>query len=158
MISLIVALDPNFLIGNKNMLPWHYPKDLIFFKKVTFSKIVLMGYLTYLSLKKYYKNKPFSFKKVYVASFDKSLKLSDALVINDVISFLKNITENIIIIGGKQIYQQAIPYVDVLYVTHILKRFKGDTFFPFLDFNKYKIISKKNDVELIFVEYKKINK
>ncbi|MFP7699410.1 dihydrofolate reductase [Candidatus Phytoplasma pyri] len=157
MISLITALDPNFLIGNCNMLPWHYPQDLKFFNKMTNNKNVLMGYFTYKSLKKYYKNKNFLFKNTYVASFDHSLKLSDGIVINDLLNFLKNIKDEIIIIGGSQIYKQTLSYVNILYITHILKRFKGDSFFPFVNLNKYKIVSKKIYPELIFVEYHKIN-
>ncbi|CAP18508.1 Dihydrofolate reductase [Candidatus Phytoplasma mali] len=157
MISLITALDPNFLIGNCNMLPWHYPQDLKFFKKMTNNKNVLMGYCTYKSLKKYYKNKNFLFQKTYVASFDQSLQLPDAIVINNLFNFLKNIQDEIIIIGGSQIYKQTLPYINILYVTHILTRFQGDSFFPFVNLKKYKIVSKKIYPELIFVEYHKIS-
>lgn len=50
MLSLIVAVDDNFLIGNNNELPWYEPNDLKYFKKVTTGKAVLMGYNTYLSI------------------------------------------------------------------------------------------------------------
>lgn len=67
MISLIAALDSNFLIGDGNKLPWHYREDLLFFKK-SINQNVLMGLNTYKSLESYYKGKPFPFAKVYVAS------------------------------------------------------------------------------------------
>ena len=50
MLSIIVAMDKNRLIGRGNDLPWHYPEDLAYFKKVTMGKSVLMGYNTYLSI------------------------------------------------------------------------------------------------------------
>ena len=59
MISLIWAMDENWLIGKDNVLPWHYPKDLAYFKSKTKNQTVLMGDMTYESLKGYYKEKQF---------------------------------------------------------------------------------------------------
>ncbi|WEK82246.1 MAG: dihydrofolate reductase [Candidatus Phytoplasma pruni] len=158
MISLITALDSNFLIGNKNSLPWHYPKDLIFFKKKTFQKKVLMGWNTYLSLKQYYRNKSLPFATAYIASNSQQGNLSDGIIVNDLIAFLKkyqNSQENIFIIGGSQIYAQSLPYADVLYITHILKRYQGDSFFPYVDLTQYQLIEKDIQEELIFATYQK---
>jgi dihydrofolate reductase len=158
MISLITAFDSNFLIGNKNSLPWHYRKDILFFKKKTFQKNVLMGWNTYLSLKLYYKNKKLPFAKTYIASISQQEKLSDGIIVNDLITFLKKYKksdENIFVIGGSQIYSQSLPYADLLYITHILKRYKGDSFFPYVDLSRYKIIEKNIKDELIFATYKK---
>ncbi|MDO8167916.1 dihydrofolate reductase [Candidatus Phytoplasma melaleucae] len=159
MISLIAALDSNFLIGDKDKLPWHYPKDLIFFKKKTLNQNVLAGLKTYQSLRKYYKSKAFPFKTFYVASSSViDNYVSNIILVHDLIYFLKKYQyskENIIVIGGGQIYKESLPYVTTLYLTHILRRYKGNIYFPYLDFNQYIMKEKKNIEELIFVTYER---
>ena len=88
MISLIWAMDKNWLVGKGDKLPWHFKEDLIYYKSKTAGKTVLMGDKSYFSLKSYYKDKPLPYGKIYVASLDQ-LELDDAIVVNDVISFLK---------------------------------------------------------------------
>lgn len=68
MISLIAAVDSNFLIGKGDKIPWHYKEDLLFFKQKVANQSVLMGLNTYQSLKSYYKDKSFPFNKIYVVS------------------------------------------------------------------------------------------
>ena len=83
MISLIWAMDINWLIGIDDKLPWHYREDLLYYKEKTAGKTVLMGDKTYYSLKGYYKTKPLPYGKIFVASLDK-LELEDAIVVNDI--------------------------------------------------------------------------
>ena len=71
MISLIWAMDINWLIGIDDKLPWHYREDLLYYKEKTAGKTVLMGDKTYYSLKGYYKTKPLPYGKIFVASLDK---------------------------------------------------------------------------------------
>ncbi|KXT29093.1 dihydrofolate reductase family protein [Candidatus Phytoplasma oryzae] len=163
MISLIVAFDSNSLIGHENILPWHYPEDILFFKKKTFNKDVLMGSKTYFSLKKYYKNKKLPFRKIYVASFKTNIdflhnKDEEIFLIKNLNFFLKKIFKNqkdIIIIGGSQIYEQSLSFVGIMFITHILRRYKGNKFFPIVNYNDFIIIKKKISNELIFVTYKR---
>lgn len=160
MISLISALDSNFLIGKGDKLPWHYREDLLFFKNKASNKNVLMGFKTYQSLKSYYKNKPLPFKKVYVASCS-FISIPDVIGILDLKKFLnkyKNNKEEIMVIGGSQIYRQSLDYVKVMYITHILRRYQGDYFFPRFDYSKYFIKEKKIKPELIFVTYIRKNR
>ncbi|WP_341266839.1 dihydrofolate reductase [Candidatus Phytoplasma fraxini] len=155
MISLIAAVDSNFLIGKGDKLPWHYREDLLFFKKKVTNQNVLMGFNTYQSLKSYYKDKPFPFNKSYVASNSNILD-SNVTRISNLKSFLdkyKASKENIFVIGGSQIYQQSLEYVDVMYITHILKRYQGDIFFPSFEYSKYWIKDKTIVPQLIFVTY-----
>ncbi|KND62654.1 dihydrofolate reductase [Candidatus Phytoplasma phoenicium] len=158
MISLIAAVDVNFTIGFHNRLPWHFPKDLMFFRQKTLQKNVLMGWQTYLSLKQYYGSKPFPFKDVYVASHE-TKNILNINVINDLIMFLKKMKysqQDLFIIGGSQIYHQSLSYVDVMYLTHVLGRYQGDSFFPRFDYKKYVIKKKTNVDKLIFVMYQKL--
>ncbi|CCP88597.1 dihydrofolate reductase [Candidatus Phytoplasma solani] len=161
MISLITAFDSNYLIGFDNKLPWHYPDDLQYFKKMTFNQEVLMGYQTYLSLKSYFKDKPFYFKKTYVASLQKDLQLPNCEVVFNLANFLKtcatNPNINIFIIGGRQIYRQALPYTKFLYITHILNRYQGNVYFPKIDWQSFQLMQKTIQPQLIFTLYQRKN-
>ncbi len=73
MISIIVAIDKNNLIGNNNSLPWNYPEDLKYFREITLNKTVLMGKNTFISILNR-NNKPLPKRKNIVVSHDKNLK------------------------------------------------------------------------------------
>ncbi|KAB8121930.1 MAG: dihydrofolate reductase [Candidatus Phytoplasma cynodontis] len=162
MISLIAAFDSNLLIGKDNKLPWHYSEDILFFKEQTFQKEVLVGSKTYFSLMGYYKKKKLPFKTIYIANskFDPNINIDNLkekiILINDLILFLKKKCEEkkeIIVIGGSQIYQQSLPFVNKMIITHILRRYQGNKFFPIFDYNDFTIKKKKISNELIFVTY-----
>ncbi|WP_349401885.1 dihydrofolate reductase [Candidatus Phytoplasma solani] len=159
MINLITAFDSNYLIGVDNKLPWKYPQDLHYFKKITLNQEVLMGYQTYLSLKSYFKNKPFNFKKTYVATFKKDLQLPNCEVVFDLLKFLKTFsskkTSHLFVIGGRQIYQQVLPIVNILYITHILNRHKGNVYFPQVNWQEFQLVQKTIETQLIFALYQR---
>jgi dihydrofolate reductase len=154
MISMIWAMDENWLIGKDNLLPWHYPKDLQYFKNKTKDQSVIMGDLTYKSLKTYYKTKPLPFKKVYVANvLDETY--TDAIHVKDIFDFIKKTKEDIFVIGGKTIYKLMLPYADRLYITYVLKAHKGNIYFPKFDLSDFKLVSKKMEDQLIFATYER---
>ncbi|MBS2993955.1 dihydrofolate reductase ['Santalum album' aster yellows phytoplasma] len=156
MINLITAFDGNYLIGKDHKLPWHYSQDLQYFKKITLNQNVLMGYETYKSLKNYFKKKPFNFKKTYVASLKHDLELPNCTVVSDLQSFMaSDAAQDIFIIGGGKIYQQTLPWVTTLYITHILQRHQGNVFFPKIDLSQYQLIQKEIHPQLIFAIYQK---
>ncbi len=156
MISLIWAMDENWLIGKDNVLPWHYPKDLAYFKKMTKDKAVLMGELTYQSLKGYYKSKPLPFLRNYVANLEDKI-YEDAIRVSDLHQFLKTTEENLMVIGGRTIYQLSLPYADRLYITYILKSHEGNVYFPQFDFSQFKLVEKTMEDGLIFAVYERIS-
>ena len=157
MISMIWAMDENWLIGKDNVLPWHYPKDLAYFKNMTKDQAVLMGDMTYLSLKSYYKTKPLPFKKNYVANIN-DVNYPDAVHVKDLFEFLKTTKEDIFVIGGKTIYQLALPYANRLYITYVLKTHEGNVYFPSFDLSQFKLIEKRLDDQLIFAVYERISR
>jgi len=156
MISMIWAMDENWLIGKDNKLPWHYPTDLAYFKKMTKDATVLMGDMTYLSLKSYFKTKPLPFKKIYVASLESQV-YEDATHILDLFAFLKTTKEDVMVIGGKTIYQLCLPFTDRLYITYILKTHEGNVFFPKFDLSHFRVIDKKVEDALIFTVYERVS-
>ncbi len=155
MIEMIWAMDENWLIGKDNVLPWHYPKDLQYFKSKTKDAAVLMGDMTYLSLKSYYKTKPLPFRKIYVANINES-HYSDAIWVKDLFQFLKETQEDIMVIGGKTIYQLCLPYAKRLHITYVLKTHEGNVYFPRFDLSAFRLIEKTMEEGLIFTVYERI--
>lgn len=155
MISIIVAIGKNNLIGKGNDLPWNYPEDLKYFRKKTSGKTVLMGEATFYSIHSRI-GKPLPNRKNIVATFDENFKYDGVEVIHDLVSFLKEKhDEEIFIIGGKQIYKVSLPYADRLYITHVNKEHEGDVFFPEIDYEKYNLISSEKNGYLDFSVYER---
>ena len=157
MISLIWAMDKNWLVGKDNKLPWHFKEDLIYYKSKTEGQTVLMGDKSYYSLKGYYKDKPLPYGKIYVASLD-NLDLEDAVVVNDVISFLKDFPQNemLWVVGGATIYKFALPFANYLYITHVDGEYEGDTWFPRFNIDgEFNLISSRISNNLNFCIYER---
>ena len=157
MISLIWAMDKNWLVGKDNKLPWHFKEDLLYYKSKTAGQIVLMGDKSYYSLKTYYKEKPLPYGKIYVASLD-DLNLEDAIVVNDVIKFLNDFPkdEELWVVGGATIYKFALPFADYLYITHVDGEYEGDTYFPkFALEEDFKLVSSNISNNLNFSVYER---
>ncbi len=153
MISLIFAMDKNNLIGKDNSLPWHYSEDLKYFKNTTKGHKVLMGDNTYLSIGKALPN-----RTNYVATLNKDFKADDAIIIGDLISFLKENEEKeeeIFVIGGKMIYTLSLPYAKRLYITHINATHEGNIYFPQIDYSKYDLIKSEEKGVLNFCIYER---
>ena len=155
MISLIWAMTKDHLIGKDNKIPWHIKEDLLYYKEKTNNQIVLMGENTYYSLKGYYKKRPLPYKKIYVASLN-DLKLEDAIIINDVETFLKNNNEDLFVVGGATIYKLALPYANRLYISIVKGNYEGDAYFPDFDLSLYKLVSKKESIEVDYLVYERI--
>lgn len=114
---MIWAEGKEGLIGRDGKLPWHYPKDIEWFNHFTKDKSVIMGENTYHSLKKYYKDNKLPFGKTYVATLEENLKFYDALPVYDIEKFYENLEEDIIVVGGKTIYELSFPYATDLFIT-----------------------------------------
>ncbi len=156
MISMIWAMDESCLIGSNNKMPWHVKEDLVYYKNKTKDYAVLMGYNTYLSLKGYYQNKPFPYKKTYVLSFD---KIDDERIntVTNLDTFLKDLNEDLFVVGGKNCYMQLYPYADYLYVSYIKGIHEGDTYMEPIDLNKFEEISREEHELVSFVVYQRKN-
>lgn len=132
-VSLIAAMASNRVIGKDNQLPWRYKADLAHFKRVTMGKPVIMGRLTYQSI-----GKPLPGRHNIVVSRDPEFQISGVSVCGSLEEALlvaetaDEVTE-IMIIGGGQLYQQALGVADRVYLTEIRHDFDGDAYFPELD-------------------------
>ncbi len=130
-ISLIVAMDENRAIGYKNKLPWTLPSELKYFRETTKGKPVIMGRRTYASI-----GRPMPERLNIIVTRGRDYKAAGCTVVNskeDAIKAAKGSNE-IMVIGGAEIYKLFLPTADRLYITKVHGSFKGDTYFP--EFNE----------------------
>lgn len=142
MISLVVAVSENYVIGKDNKLIWHLPADLKFFKEVTMGHHMIMGRKTFESI-----GRPLPGRTSVVVTRNKELSLPEGVLVADslqnAIAMCGNDPE-ICIIGGAQIFKEAMPIADRIYLTIIHQEFEGDVYFPKPDPNEWKMVSRKD--------------
>lgn len=133
-LSHIVAVSENEVIGANNALLWHFAEDLAYFKKRTTGKIMIMGRKTFDSFKKPLskrfhivisrKNIDSLFENVkYVNSLTEAYTLAEQMTLTD------NWPEEVMIVGGGEIYKETLKDADFLYITRIPGEYKGDTLY-----------------------------
>ena len=156
MISMIVAFDKNRLIGANNKLPWHFKEDLQYFKTVTTGHDMLMGRLTFESILSY-RNQPLPNRHHYVATRSAKYDFDSVTTVFDIETFVKEypIDKELFIIGGANIYEQLLPFIDRLYVTHVKHAYEGDTWFPEVDFDAWIGTLKEETEDLCFMMYER---
>lgn len=138
-ISIIVAMADNMIIGDKNSLPWKLPADMEYFKKNTLGKPIIMGAKTFESI-----GKALPGRKNIVLSFDKDYKAEGCIIATSIEQALEEVEENeeVMIAGGASVYKQFLPLANRLYLTFIHHDFKGDAYFPKFDINQWKEIKR----------------
>lgn len=139
-ISIIVARSKNGVIGINNQLPWHLPADLKHFKAVTSGHPILMGRKTWDSL-----GRPLPNRRNMVITRQSELQIAGAecfLSLEDALAACKD-APKVFIIGGAQIYQQALSIADQLIITEVDTEVEGDAFFPSLD-STWKIVEQED--------------
>jgi dihydrofolate reductase len=129
-ISLIAAMDKERLIGSHNSLPWRLPADMQWFRKQTMGKPILMGRNTFASI-----GKPLPGRQNIVLSRNRGLKLDGCSIINslDDLNKATGDVDEVMIIGGAEVYDLTLPLADRLYLTTIHSTFEGDAWFPEFD-------------------------
>lgn len=133
-ISLIVAFARHHVIGKNNCMPWHLPEDLAHFKRTTLGAPVIMGRKTWESI-----GRPLPGRRNIVVSRNLELRLNNAETATSLTEALKQCANDkeVFIIGGAQIYAQALPLAQRLVVTEIDQSFDGDAFFPAIDLSQW---------------------
>ena len=131
MISIIAAIGKNRELGRGNDLIWHIKEDLKNFKNLTMGKYIVMGKNTYESLPKHLEGRKYIVLSSSLSEIENGLLFND---FNKLLEFIKDIDEEVMIIGGASIYKLFLPFADKLYLTEIDSEEKADVYFP--DFNK----------------------
>ena len=130
MIAAIVAMSPERVIGLDGNLPWHYPADLKRFRNVTLGTTVIMGRKTWESLnsKALPKRRNIVITRKYLSNVETFVSISAAL---------STCQDRVWFIGGGQLYDAAIPYCDLIDITHVPDQIISDNavYFPELDYN-----------------------
>ncbi|MBI3366106.1 dihydrofolate reductase [Candidatus Roizmanbacteria bacterium] len=145
-ISIIAAIGQNRELGKDNKLLWHIPEDMKRFKKLTQNHAVIMGRKTYESI-----GKPLPNRKNIIITHDSNFKAENCFIYHsfkEIITEIKkgNINgEEVFVIGGGQIYREALPYTDMLYLTIVDASAEADTFFP--DYSTFKKVVHKEKRE-----------
>ncbi len=147
LVSVIVAVAGNGVLGVDNTLPWRLPEDLKYFKKVTMGKPIVMGRKTYESIGRALPGRPnivisrnpgFSAPGInVVGSIDSALELASELAQG-------NGQNELMVIGGAAIYALAIPMADRLYLTEVHAEYSGDAFLPAVDWKQWLEISREH--------------
>tara|TARA_B100000768_G_scaffold143849_1_gene136161 strand:+ start:922 stop:1431 length:510 start_codon:yes stop_codon:yes gene_type:complete len=141
-ISIIVAISKNQVIGKNNQLIWHLPKDMKFFMDTTMNTVVIMGRKNYESIPKKYR--PLKNRKNIIITRNKLYEAEGCIVVNSIdesLNFLNNVEKKeVFVIGGGEIYKKFLEkgLIDRMYVTHIDEYFDGDTFFPKINYDFWK--------------------
>jgi len=132
-ITLVVAASVNNAIGKDNKLLWHLPKDMRFFKNTTWAMPILMGRKTFESLG----NKLLPGRMNIIISNQKGLIIEGAIVVNNLAAAIeiakRNNYKELMVIGGGQIYDLALPLANKIWFTRVHTNIDGDTYFPTLD-------------------------
>jgi len=139
-LTIIAAIANNYALGKDNQLIWHLSEDLKRFKKLTTGHHIIMGRKTFESIGKALPN-----RTTIIITRNIAYKQKDCLIANslsEALLLVKN-DDSPYIIGGAQIYKQAIEIVDRLDITFVHHDFEADVFFPKIDLNIWKEISKE---------------
>jgi dihydrofolate reductase len=137
MISLIVAMGRNRVIGRDGRLPWRMPADMRRFRDVTMGKAILMGRVTYESI-----GHPLDGRHNIVLTRNQDYRVPGCTVVCSVEEALTAAGEGeILVIGGAKIYERMLPEADRIYLTLIDAEFEGDRYFPELRSDSWSEIS-----------------
>lgn len=136
---LIAALTDNRVLGKDNQLIWRLPEDLKNFKRLTSGHSVIMGRKTFESL-----GKPLPNRTNIVITRNPDYQAEGCIVVESLAKAIAQAQEadagQVFVIGGGEIYAQALPLADVMYLTHVHTELEGDTFFPEFSTSDWKVI------------------
>ena len=141
LISIIVAMDKNNLIGKKNQIPWYIPSELKRFRHLTMGKPIVMGRKTHESI-----GRILDGRDNIVLTSNTNYSKKGIAVYNDLDKVFDDFSshDEIVVIGGSDIYRLAFPFVNKLYITYVEGSFSGDTWFPEFNLDDWRIISNEN--------------
>ena len=158
-LSIIVAMASNRAIGINNTLPWRIPADLQHFKKLTMGHHMIMGRKTYESI-----GKPLPGRTTVVVSRDRNLKIEGCSVAHSLPEAIASCASDpqIFVVGGADIYAQAMDMADTLLITEIQQEIAGDAWFPEFDRSEWLEVSRERHsqempepLEYHFVTYRR---
>lgn len=143
-LSLIAAIGENRELGKDGKLLWYLPDDFAYFKKVTTGHPVIMGRKTFEAI-----GKPLPNRENVVITGDRDYAKEGITVVHSVpeaLALFDNQDKEVFVIGGAQVYAQALPQASNLYLTHVEGSFEADTYFPeYIDDGWDKVWEERHD-------------
>lgn len=139
-ISIIAAMAANRTIGLENRLPWHLPDDLKRFKALTMNHHIVMGRKTYDSI-----GKPLPGRDTIIVTRNMDYAVPGCVAVNslDAALTVSFSDEEVFFVGGADLYRQALPIANRIYLTEIRRVFDGDAFFPEFDMSQWSETSRE---------------
>lgn len=139
-LSIIVAMAQGGVIGRGGTLPWHISADLRRFKRITMGHPIVMGRKTYDSI-----GRPLPGRTSIVISRQSDYKRDGVAVLHSLDAAIEccDDTDEAFVIGGAEIYRLVLPRADRLYVTRIRAQIDGDTYFPPIDWNQWRLVEEE---------------
>jgi dihydrofolate reductase len=140
-ISQIVAMAANRVIGDRGLIPWKIPGEQKMFKEITMGHTVIMGRKTYESL-----NRPLPGRTNIVVTRQRGYRCPGCRVAHhlaEALDLCPAAEEEAFICGGGQLYREAMPMTDRIYLTVISRKFAGDTFYPEFPADEFEIVQSK---------------
>jgi dihydrofolate reductase len=160
MISFIVAMDENQLIGKNNELPWYLPADLAYFKKTTMGSPIIMGRKTHESI-----GRALPGRENIILTRNKNYESPSCTIVyslDELMEMSEQLNKELFVIGGAEIYKELLTVANRLYITRIHHEFEGDAFFPEVAWENWKKVScepgvkdEKNEYDFEFVVYER---
>ncbi len=153
--QLIVAVDNNWAIGNRDKLLVRIPEDQKFFRNTTMGHVVVLGRKT---LAGFPNGMPLKGRKNIILTHDESFEAGDAVIVHSKEELLEELkkydSDDIFVIGGQSVYEMLYEYCDVAHVTKIDYSYEADAFFPNLDEKENWVVTGDSDEQTYFdLEY-----
>jgi dihydrofolate reductase len=140
LVSIIVAVSENNVIGKDNRIPWRLPADMNWFKTTTMGYPVITGRKNFESIPE--KFRPLPGRTNIIITRNEGYQADKCIIVHSLEDALKKAAlegkDNVFIIGGAEIYKLALPIANKLYFTRIHHEFDGDVFFPEIDWQEWK--------------------
>ena len=153
---IIAALSKNRVIGRANAIPWHYPADMQHFRRVTRGHAVVAGRKTYDT----FQTRPLpQRRRNFVLTRNPAYRAAGAVVCQSLAEVLQRArsigSEKLFVLGGGQIYEQALPLADEMILTHLPIEVEGDAYFPAWDEGEWEMVERRCKGELVFATYRR---
>lgn len=153
---LIAALSANRVIGRDNAIPWHYPADMKHFRRVTRGHAVVAGRKTYET----FQTRPLPKRLNFVLTRNPAYAVAEGVVVcaslPEVLQRARAYgSEKLFVLGGGQVYEQAMPLADEMILTHLPMDVAGDAFFPVWDEGEWEVVARRCEGELLFATYRR---
>ena len=141
MITLIVAVADNGVIGRENALPWHLPEDLKRFKRLTMGKPIVMGRKTFESI-----GKPLPGRQNIVVTRDTNYRREGATVVHDADAALRAAGQaaEVMVIGGAELFRALVPRAGRIHLTRVHGNIPGDVMWPALDEREWHVVERES--------------